>query len=171
MKTFFTWTVVVIFLAGLVFFVYRTENKQTYQQATQPLKLTEKLVAGDDTQIAPVQYVELSGAKVKVELATTPEAKALGLGGRSGLAENTGMLFVFYQSDKYAFWMKDMLFPIDIIWIRDDGEVVYVKKNLGPASYPATFRPEENAKYVLEVPAGFSLKNNLKLGDKVKFIY
>ncbi len=165
MKTFFKWLGVAAFLVALSFLVYSTENKQTYKLVP---PVMEKKVEGDTTQIGNIEYVKIGDVNVKVELAVTPQAKQLGLGGRTSLGENEGMLFVFLMPGKYAFWMKDMKFPIDILWIRDDGEVVYIKKNVKPESYPETFKPEENVKYVLEVPAGFSEKNNLKVGAKAE---
>ena len=80
------------------------------------------------------------------------------------------MLFVFDKPGQYPFWMKDMNFAIDIIWIGEDLRVVYIKKDARPELYPETYTPTENAKYVLEVPAGFSEKNNLKVGDSASFL-
>ena len=64
-----------------------------------------------------------------------------------------------------------MNFPIDIIWIGEDMKVVYIKKNAQPISYPESYSPTIDAKYVLEVVANFSDKNNLKEGDSVEFFY
>lgn len=118
-----------------------------------------------------IKYIKIAGQNIKVDLALTPEAQALGLSARQGLAENEGMLFVFDKSGQYAFWMKDMNFPLDIIWIDEDMKVVYIQKNALPESYPESFLPEKNAKYVLEVYANFADKNNLKEGDTVLFSY
>jgi len=121
-----------------------------------------------------IQYVKIAGVTLKVELATTPQAQEQGLSGRNGLKENGGMLFIFNTAGKYPFWMKDMNFPIDIIWIAgedsNDLRVVYIKKNASPESYPETFVSGEDARYVLEVISSFSEKNNLKVGDKVEFL-
>ena len=124
-------------------------------------------------------FVEIGGQRVKVDLAFTPTEQAQGLSGRKNLASDEGMLFVFNKPDRYSFWMKDMNFPIDIIWLApsDGGEdskmkVDYIKKDATPESYPETFAPSANdttAKYVLEVSDGFSEKNNLKVGDNVTF--
>src|SRR3989344_7332267 len=73
-----------------------------------------------------IKYVKIAGQEVKVELALTPEEQTQGFSGRSGLGENEGMLFVFDTPGKYGFWMKDMLFPIDIIWLAPDSRVGYV---------------------------------------------
>jgi uncharacterized membrane protein (UPF0127 family) len=121
-----------------------------------------------------VKYVKIAGQNIKVELALTPREQEQGLSSRQGLAENTGMLFVFTNPGKYSFWMKDMNFPIDIIWLSEDLKVVYIKNNASPELYPETYGPGENdgnAKYVLEVMSGFSDKNNLKVGDSALFTY
>jgi len=115
-------------------------------------------------------YLKIAGQTLQVDLAILPEAQEMGLSGRKSLNEKQGMLFVFYKPEIYNFWMKDMLFPIDIIWIREDKRVVYIKKNVLPDSYPETFSSDFPAQYVLEVSAGFSEKNNLKVGDRVEFL-
>ena len=118
-----------------------------------------------------VTYVKIAGQSIKVDLATTPEAKTRGLSARQDLAEGEGMLFVFDNPGKYSFWMKDMNFPIDIIWLNEKLEIIYIKKNAQPKSYPETFGSNQNAKYVLEVVSGFGDNNNLKEGGKVEFDY
>jgi uncharacterized membrane protein (UPF0127 family) len=118
-----------------------------------------------------IKYVKIGGTSVKVDLALTREEQAEGLSGRNGLKENEGMLFIFETPDTYNFWMKDMNFAIDMIWLNEGKEIIYIKKDARPESYPAVYGPEENAKYVLEVASGFSEKNNLKVGDTALFTY
>src|SRR3989344_4856986 len=118
-----------------------------------------------------IKYVKLTGQSIKVDLAFTPAIQEQGLSGRSELREAEGMLFIFSEPDQYSFWMKVMNFSIDIIWISEDMKVVYIKKDAKPELYPETYKPEKDAKYVLEVVSGFSEKNNLKEGDKVLFTY
>jgi len=123
---------------------------------------------------AEIKSVEIGGQDVKVDLALTGAEQEQGLSGRASLASNTGMLFVFDYSDKYQFWMQDMNFPIDMIWVTDNMKIDYIENDATPESYPATFGPGVNngpAKYVLEVPAGFAKQNNLKVGDSVGFTY
>ena len=116
-----------------------------------------------------IRYVIVAGQSVKVDLAISIEAQTRGLSGRGSLAEGEGMLFVFNQPEKHLFWMRDMNFPIDIIWITEDLRVVYIEKNAAPETFPKTFGPDAYAKYVLEVPAGFAEKNNLQIGNTVVF--
>lgn len=114
----------------------------------------------------------LPQGKVYVEIADTPALRAQGLSGRKGLAEGRGMLFVFQYPGRYGFWMKDMLFPIDIVWISGDGTVVHVEREVIPETYsksvPQTFINTPDAKYVLELAVGQSEKFGLFLGTKVK---
>jgi uncharacterized protein len=117
-----------------------------------------------------VHFVKIAGQNVKVELALTPKEQEKGLSGRENLADDAGMLFVFKNPGKYSFWMKDMNFPIDIIWLNENFKVIYIKKNAEPSSYPDSFGSGVDSKYVLEVNSGFSEKNNLKEGDLVKFL-
>jgi len=111
----------------------------------------------------------IGGEKIEVELMATPEAQAKGLSGREGLKENSGMLFVFPKPDYYGFWMKDMKFSIDMIWLDSAGKVVHIERNVAPETYPKVFTPALPANYVLEVIAGFSDQNSLKIGDYAKF--
>lgn len=131
------------------------------------------LVINSPKILAPenIQNIKIAGQKIKVELALTPQEHSQGLSGRTPLKENEGMLFIFEKSGQYAFWMKDMNFPIDMIWIGENKEIIYIKKDARPESYPELYQPEQDAKYVLEVVSGFSEKQNLKTGDRVEFIY
>ncbi|MBP9714945.1 MAG: DUF192 domain-containing protein [Candidatus Pacebacteria bacterium] len=118
-----------------------------------------------------IKNVEVANQKIKVDVVNTPETRAQGLSGRESLAENEGMLFVFDNPSDYSFWMKDMNFSIDMIWIGEDMKITYIKKNATPESYPEGFGPKEKtSKYVLEVFSGFSDKYDLETGDKVLFL-
>lgn len=130
-----------------------------------------------------INSVQIAGQNIKAILALTEGEQIKGLSGRDKLEDDEGMLFVFDQIGKHNFWMKDMNFPIDIIWLGpvrphdnlgtggEDLKVVYIKENAHPKTYPETFGPNVDTKYVLEVMAGFSNKNNLKIGDSVLFKY
>ena len=118
-----------------------------------------------------IKQIKIAGQNIKAILALNEEKQTKGLSGKEKLENDEGMLFVFDKAGKYNFWMKDMNFPIDIIWIGEDMKVVYIKKDADPKLYPETYGPELDAKYVLEVVSGFSEKNNLKVGDEVLFTY
>lgn len=120
-------------------------------------KVTEKYVS-----------VEINNETIKTEIAKTPQQITRGLSGRKSLPKNEGMLFFLGGRRIATFWMKDMLFPIDIIWI-DNEKVVYIIENAQPpnASSTPTYTPDKPATHVLEVNAGFTQKHNIKVDDKV----
>lgn len=115
-----------------------------------------------------LRTIQLVGKMIEVMVADTPETRAKGLGGREGLAQDEGMLFIFDSDAKYPFWMKDMQFPIDILWISDKGEVVDIRENVLLSTYPAVFAPNSPARYVLELPAGFAKENGVSVGEIVR---
>lgn len=112
--------------------------------------------------------VQLKGRTIRVDVADTPEERARGLSGRESLAEDEGMLFVFQEDGLYAFWMKDMHFAIDILWISSEGVVVDMEQNISPSTYPTSFVPRREARYVIELPAGATAEYDLELGDMVR---
>jgi uncharacterized protein len=110
--------------------------------------------------------VEINEKKFNVELAQTQKKQSLGLGQRENIKDNYGMLFVFPQSADYSFWMKDMKFDLDILWI-EDGKIVYIEKNVSHG-YLKAINSNVSADMVLEIKAGISEKHGFKIGDEVK---
>lgn len=109
-----------------------------------------------------------------VKVVKTLKDRQVGLSATNNLPENQGMLFVFEKKDIYPFWMRNMKFPIDIIFI-DDNKVVEVIKDAQPPK-PGTpiseltiYRPQSKANYVLEINAGLSERYAIKKGDMVTF--
>lgn len=110
----------------------------------------------------------LGDTVVTVSIADTPETQMRGLGFQEQLKLNQGMLFVFADGKPHGFWMKDMRFPIDIIWFDANRRIVYAKEGAEPDSYPEIFTPSVPTPLVLEVPAGFFSYHRLKVGDTLK---
>ena len=114
------------------------------------------------------------GAKTfQVMVASTTLARSNGLSGKDGLAENEGMYFLFGSFGNYGFWMKDMKFAIDIIWIAGD-TVVGFAENAKPEPGKALwslkiYYPPQNIDKVLEINAGAVQKYGIKIGDIVSF--
>ncbi len=102
-------------------------------------------------------------------VADTIVTRTKGLGGYSLLPEDYGMLFVFDHEDRYPFWMKDMQFPIDIIWIDKNYKVVEISSHIQPDSYPSTILPRTSAQYVVEVEAYWATRHSLRVGDILKY--
>ncbi len=114
--------------------------------------------------------VIIDGKVYKVDVVDSAYLLTKGLSGRESLSFNEGMFFVFQKPDKYGFWMKDMLFPLDIIWIDQNFNIVHIENVVVPETYPKIFTPESDSLYVLEIKAGEVQKLGIKIGDKVKFI-
>lgn len=107
---------------------------------------------------------EFGGVSLNIEYATTPEARERGLGGRTEIADDYGVLFVFPKEERYGFWMKDMLVPIDVFWLDIQGQVVSIAENVATSSYPNVFYPSAPARYVLETVAGFARAHTIATG-------
>lgn len=115
--------------------------------------------------------IKINSTIITAEVVKTLEAQIKGLSGREKLGENEGMLFIYSEKEIRTFWMKDMLFPIDIIWISDD-KIVDISENMPiPKNYNIKrATPKEEINYVLEVNAGFVKSDNFKVGDSVQII-
>ena len=101
-----------------------------------------------------------------IELALTPQEQAKGLMFRTELAENEGMLFVFRNEAPRSFWMKNTLIPLDIIFIKQNGEILNIGANAIPQDLTPV-RSEGNAYAVLEINGGLSKKLGIKPGDRI----
>lgn len=118
---------------------------------------------------------DINGYKIILEVASTPDQQAKGLSGRNSLADDRGMLFVFSSPDIYEFWMKNMKFPIDIIFLSGD-KVVTIYRNVQPqlgldnnkADNFTLYSPKQAVDKVIEVNAGTAEKYSLKEGDTIK---
>lgn len=103
-----------------------------------------------------------------VEIADTPEERERGLSGRSEIPDDYGMLFVFPEKGEYAFWMKEMMVPIDILWLSDDYVVEGISHNVATSTYPEAFRPPVPVRYVLETRAGLSEERGYATGTPLR---
>lgn len=122
------------------------------------------------------KFVTINNKKIKIEIADTPELQYQGLSNKKELCDNCGMLFVFSDKQVRTFVMRNMNFPLDIIWIDDNlsaqaGKIVKINKNAIPESSNPVMRYSSDlpVNYVLEVNAGFCDGNEIKVGDSVEF--
>lgn len=113
--------------------------------------------------------VELNGQKITAEIAASLEARATGLSKYKTLDDGRGMLFVYDQPQKQCFWMKDMKFAIDILWIGSDKQILHIEENVQPSTYPKQFCPDVPAKYALEVNSGLVNRTGVRVGQKLSF--
>lgn len=129
------------------------------------------LFSQNGVKVVDVPTVFINDVSFKVELADTPQARVRGLSGRESLPAGTGMLFIFSEKDRHRFWMPDMNFPIDIIWITG-GQVVGVEHKVSPlfnSNEPVFYLPPVPVEYVLEVNSGVAEDVKIRVGDRVEF--
>lgn len=117
-----------------------------------------------------IKYVCFGEVCVNVEVADSETERANGLMFRKSLPGDSGMLFVFTNESAYSFWMKNMSFPLDIIWVNRDKRVIDISRNLSPCgSSCQDILPRGKAMYVLELNAGFADTNQIKIGEQADF--
>lgn len=135
-----------------------------------PLFIVIFFVFFKKTENSSFKKIKIGENMIFVEIADTPEKRKKGLSGRNFLPENQGMIFLFEKPDYHSFWMKEMKFPLDFIWIFED-RVVEITENVNPFDYqpPNILTPKEKVDKVLEANAGFVKKFNIKVGDKINF--
>ena len=110
-----------------------------------------------------------------VEIADTVERRTTGLSGRKELDTNSGMLFLYQTGFPTTYWMKDMLFPLDIIWIAQNCRISDISQSVpfprrdDIDSLIPRVHPKKPSAYVLEINSGKSKTHGFKVGDKVEF--
>lgn len=117
-------------------------------------------------------YIVIDNFKVFVDIALTDKQQQDGLSVKNFMNETEGMLFFLGEPAKASFWMKNMHFPIDIIWLDENFTIVHIEKTLSPCTstfYCPSYTPLKESLYVLETIAGFSNKHNIKIGEKIDF--
>lgn len=104
-----------------------------------------------------------------VDVADTSTERAKGLMYVQEMREDRGMFFVFEESGKHSFWMKNTYIPLDIVWIDENGKVVYIKEGAQPCETEVCdlFTPDKEAKYALEINSGKAKEVGLKVGESV----
>jgi len=115
------------------------------------------------------KIIKINDTSLKVEVVDTPETRERGLSGRESLARDTGMLFIFDSPAQYGFWMRDMNFAIDIIWIDANFRIVDVSKEVSPETFPQVFYPDQAVVYVLELPGGTVDKYQITTSTMIQF--
>ena len=134
---------------------------------------TPTRVAATPTPMSAAPQVILEGVTFAVELAVTPEERALGLMGRSSLGRNQGMLFVYEGDSTPGFWMRGMLIPLDMVWLDAEGVVAGVTANVSPPpeeSQPPLYYPPRPIRYVLEISAGMAEEMGIGPESRATFL-
>lgn len=117
--------------------------------------------------------IKINEQYIIADVAKDEETRSKGLGGRDSLGINEGMLFLFNSEDTHGFWMKDMKFPIDIIWIAPDDNIAGITEDINPqigatdANLKVYYPPIPVSK-VLEIKAGRAKLLRAQTGDPVQ---
>lgn len=113
------------------------------------------------------EWLAVGDSIFTVSIANTPERRERGLSGTDSIPFG-GMLFVFPSETVPQFWMKDMRYSLDLVWINDNGRVQSVSRSISPQTYPQTFSPDAPVRSVLELPADGALKLGITSGTMIK---
>ena len=116
---------------------------------------TLKIIKQDNTEVI-----------FQVEVVETVEARMNGLMNRTEMAQNAGMLFVFQDADFRAFWMKNTLIPLDILYINDKGMIGHIHHHATPNDLTA-IPSQIPTMYALEVNGGVASKQGITVGDEI----
>lgn len=102
----------------------------------------------------------------KTEIVATDASREQGLSGRAGIDNDQTMVFLYNSPRQLCFWMKDMQFAIDMVWVDQSGHVAAIESDVSPGTYPESFCHE--GQYVAEFAAGTAARLGLSIGDTVK---
>ena len=167
MKKIYTWFEIVTATFFLILFawVYISHHASVRAPIT---VVTQKTVPVVNTP-SYTHNLRIGSSDLHVAVADTDALRELGLSFTSPLQSDQGMIFEFPNPMPVSFWMKDMRYPLDIIWITTDKKVVGFVENFQPNSYPKTASPKVLVQYVLEVPSGFVRTHGITFGTTVSF--
>ena len=141
---------ILLFILFVFFAAFLSNNKLEHQRLTH-------------------DFISINGELIQVEIADDQSERVQGLSGRNELKIGVGLLFIFDILDMHGIWMKDMNFPIDIIWFDENKKIVSIEKNVEPSTYPNVFIPSQNALYVLELNAGDVELYGIEIGQGFVF--
>ena len=109
----------------------------------------------------------IGSTTVQASIADSLPERIKGLSDTPYLPDGIVKLFAFGAEGEHSIWMKDMNYAIDIIWVAKTGQIVHIKQNVAPETYPESFASPKRAWYVIETPAGFVKKSGIMVGDEV----
>lgn len=115
------------------------------------------------------ETIYIDRTPLRVAISNEEGERVRGLSGVRHIDINEGMLFMFPVDGTYGIWMKDMLFPIDVMWVSSDGVVVHIERHILPESFPQVYTNKVPARYVIETVGDFAELHNIEIGSLVTF--
>ena len=161
--------VVVLILCVSVYVEYHVSNETQEPDPSAQINRLESEQSGI-VSVSSIESVQIRDTVFVVEVVDTEEKRTLGLSGRESLLPVHGMLFVFEELGHYSFWMKDMNFAIDIIWVDEHRKIVFIMEHVMPETYPEVYVSEQKALYVLELASGVVEVSGMDVGDELIFL-
>lgn len=113
--------------------------------------------------------IRINDRNFATRIADEPDERSRGLSGTKQLDEDQAMLFIFQSDAQHGFWMKDMNYSIDIVWLNAQQKITHIEENVSPDTYPTSFKPDEPSRYVLEFRAGTVERLKLVEGQTISF--
>jgi uncharacterized membrane protein (UPF0127 family) len=161
---------IAIIAAGLVYVTSVKSHAESTSQMVVSTTTTENIasttVAAATTTASGRPLLTENG--ITYEVVTTSAEQQQGLSDRSVVPDNYGMLFVFPMDSNPGFWMKDMLVPLDMTWLTDNGTIVSINRDVLPSSYPYAYYSPQPIKYVIETKAGFAAEKGWHVGEHIQ---
>jgi uncharacterized membrane protein (UPF0127 family) len=155
---------------GVYGYLYSGDVAEEDKQVAAVVNAKKKVFTKDDPWqlIYPgTQKMKIKDLVVDVSVAETWPDRIKGLSDTPYLPDNLVKLFIFDTPAFHSIWMKDMQYPIDILWVNANNKIIYIEENATPESYPNIFVPKDPALYVIETVAGFVETNQINIGDTV----
>lgn len=156
-----------VLLALVYGFVILGASLENQQQSTSNTSLSSYGLECPLPNPLPEATTLIDGNLFTFEVAQNYDERVCGLSNRRKLDDSRGLLFIFEEPDKHGFWMKDMNFAIDILWMNQAGKIVFISDNVSPETYPEVFAPDVPASHVLEINAGQAEKLGLQVGSSL----
>ena len=169
-----------IFGGGLWFVFYvkdiiDTEHQQKLADVREgkyelPLETQQQPVSPDEwrTIYPNTVPIRIGSTSVEASIADSLPERIKGLSDTPFLPENVVKLFVFGAPGNHSIWMKNMNYPIDIMWATEDGTIVHIEESVAPETYPnQSFSSPTPAWFVVEANAGFVAQNTVQIGTKM----
>ena len=129
--------------------------------------------AGQLTSAGAPSHAVINGRAFNLEVASDAASRALGLGGRGALADDSGMLFVFPSEGFHRFWMKDVSFPLDLLYIAGDGTIVDIQRMEPEPGVPdaelTIYEPPVEVLLAMEINGGLARRHGIEAGMAVGF--
>lgn len=113
--------------------------------------------------------MHLGSHRFDIRIADDDRTRTQGLSGTSDIASDEAMVFIFDSNSRHGIWMKDMNYAIDVVWLDESRRVVDYVVDVTPDSYPRTFQPKEDARYIVELKSGTVRAKGIRFQDQAIF--